>query len=503
LSFFSSKFLFKMARVRHDKHQGLKGNLRNTSGWDPLLGPASFRDTQSRSHLSRQMRNDSRDNEDEESGHDEVRLVSLSSKREPWVPPGTAGSGAVSQIQNQNFVSRKALNAKIRDLEEKNKMLISQVDWLERKNVDLMSEVRSLKLDKEDFERELETCRRSNFDSHSNPKSGGVSASVDTGGDRFLPGQRLEPSFISHRPPVPEYEYSPNSWSPPPAEKFRRNHDQQLPYPKRTEYLDQERPTERASWREPARDLGDYQQEQRGPARDQFRPAQDTGNHVNPNSRFDSREDIADGQRSLQQSQRVGFEHRNEKLESDRSRFELSTRSGVQRSGGQGWDPIRHDSEILKKPAVDAWGRKDVAPRMGGGLTDKEDTWGTYQQSCKSITKEPNTEWMQKPSATPHEPAHWSPPSNQRMSMGTPARKTPMNRSSFPEGEEALFKRNDRPGPKASRPPVKKTEPDPVTPSSIDNRKTGFCDPVTPSSSDVESDTNEPVQRGWRNPGSV
>jgi len=486
-----------MKRIYDDKHQGLRGNLRNSSGWTPQSRPTGFGDS-SRSHQSRMMSKDSRMKEDEVQGrelgrNDEVRLVSLAAKRNHWVPPSTSGSGGSRQTQEQNHVSQKALNAKIRDLEDQNKVLMNQVEYLKEKNVDLMNEVRALKLEKVDCERKLERYRRVNFDSHPNTKSGGVSSNVDTGGDRFLPGQRIDPSFISHRAPAPEYDYRPNTWTPPAAEDYRRNPDKQLPYQKRAEYREHERPTERASWREHGLGSDDYfpqQQTRRGrePIREQ-RPGQDADHYVNPNSRFDGREERFDGREELL-NKRVGFEHYEEDPEPDRRRFESSTRTEDNLgSGPKGWNPIGRDSTQLgKPPAEDSWGGNDAAPRRGGSPKRKEDSWGTPQETTRaSDTEDRNAQWSGQP-RPPRQPVHWSPPANQRPSKETSEYEAPVNRSSYASGEKRLSESNDRQVPKASPTPVKPAH---------------FSDPVTPSSSDAESDTNEPAGHGWRNPGSV
>jgi len=352
-----------------------------------------------------------------------------------------------------------------------------------------MNEVRALKREKDDCERKLDRYRRSNFESRSNPERDCVSSSVETGGDRYTP-DRIEPSFISHRAPAPEYEYRASSWNPPAAEEYRRNHDQQLPYPKRgAEYRGHELPAERGTWRETTPEKDDYYQQQvpsRGrELKSEQRPAQDTGHHFNPNSRFD-REEMADGQNL---NQRVGFEHHEETQEPATRRYESPARQEVeQESGPKGWSPIGRDSTHLGgKPPHDDWGGKDVAPSPGGTQNRKEDPWGAHQPTRPPPAEELNSQWSPKPRTSPHHPAHWSPPPNKEPSWETPEQKPAVNRSSFTGDEKSQPKSNDR-------------SPQNAT---VSVRKPGFTDPVTPSSSDGESDTNEADQRGWRNPGSV
>jgi len=480
-----------MTHVYDDKHKGSRGNSRNSSTWTSPSRAGGFSEPLSRSHPSRLL-SDPRDIEEEVRGrelgrNDEVRLVSLAAKKNHWVPPASTGSGGFRQTQEQNPLSQKAI-AKMRDLEEQNKMLRSQVEWLEGKNVDLMNEVRALEREKDDCERKLDRYRRSTFESRPNPERDGVSTSVDTGGDRYPPDR--EPPFISHRAAGGEFEYGASSWNPPAAEDYRRDHDQQLPYPKRgAEYRGNELPAERETWREPPPAQDDYYQQQapsrgREPTREQ-RPAQDTRHHFNPNSRFD-REDLADGQNL---NQRVGFEHHEETQEPALRRYESPARTEVkQESGPKGWSPIGRDSTHLGgKPPHDEWGGKDVVPSSEGNQKRREDPWGAPQPTRTPSPEEQNSKWSPKPQTSPRQPVHWTPPPNKEPSWETSEQKPAVSRSSFADGKKSQPKSNDRPNRNASA-PVRKTE---------------FTDPVTPSSSDGESDTNEHGQRGWGNPGSV
>lgn len=491
-----------MSSFHHENEQGWNGNLRKSAAvWEPPLIPNPSMEPRNRYEKGKLRSKDSRIDEEVRGGdlkhNEEVRLINLGTQKSHWVPP--VALERTHQTQEQSLHSQNALNTKIRNLEDWNTMLLTQVECLWEKNLRLMNEVRLLKLEKVDTERELSLYRQAElnreaiFDSPVNANSNCMSSNANVEGDDFLANQRLESSFISCSSPLRHYDTHGKPWNVTPTEDYQRNHDE-LTYDKiRGDYQNQGQPPNIEPWREPNYGLSKYVWQLQVPSKAhqpvEELPSKIIGHHVNPNIRFDRRHQKAVGRKAEQQSEKANYEHRDEKPESDQKRYGSSSgyEEKQQSCVSQGLTPVGHDAADLGKEKItEILGGKDGSAAQMEDPNDEDELLGTSQKTrpvgtaIRTSQRIPNSEY------SPSQSINRMPQSNQRQRKEQFQNQTSSSPTSSSSDVNPQSKSNNLPATVCTPPPP---------PAYIPR----FTDPGTPSSSDVESDMSEPVQQGWKN----
>jgi len=447
---------------------------------------------------------------------EEVRLISLGSKKNHWIPPKAA---AGTQTHGRNHASQVEKANRIIDLEHKNKMLLTQISKLEKSNMMLLDQVRFLKIEKIDCEREISRFRRlrENVDLESTTnhrKSRTARTGTDKGGERVTRSNRhLDSRFISGEAGHHEYGLRVPPWE----EREREKKS----YTKRSDYNDREPVTDGVSY-EPGIARGSYQYQQqlprrgREPVRQKYRQVQDADNQVNPNSRFEDGVTVkpSDMERKHFQRPRPGFEHCDERFFCEREGTKSTGEQPRLPAGfehrevelvteGKGCDPATDDRQenLARSDSDSGQARKPIGPDAAKWKKQQKDAWGDEDISNAEIEKSPVIQEERSMASTHRiissvvrDSDLWVPPNP--LARNVVDWSTPSKEKTVSERSELSANR-----PIGKAPEVIRGRPQ----SKATNRQVknqNFSNPVTPPSSDGESSLSDRADMGRLNQGS-